>query len=246
MLNKLPFETLDLVIQYIRYDQYSLLQLNSVCSLLHTLTIPYLYHSPELRNIDILDSFQTHLSKKNGVYVKHLSLNMIPLRWTDVMNPLLNKLTPKVPNLESLDLFKCHRLRNRTMVDALKLLPHLKWLSLEGCAWIGDVTIEGLVHSCPKIEFLFLSGTHVTDHALELIATHLSSIKLLHMNECEDITELGVDMLIEKCKFLKSLSIQYCFGVVGDYTSVFRTLRNTETNAVADDAGWEDIPSDEE
>lgn len=108
MDTKLAYETLTQILDELKYDQPSLLQLNRTCKKLYTLTCPLLYDSPRLTNTNNFEQFAATLTKENGKHVHTVDLHMVPHRWNSTGTyDLVCKITEKTPDLELLNLDLC-------------------------------------------------------------------------------------------------------------------------------------------
>jgi hypothetical protein len=161
---------------------------------------------------------------------------------------------------------------NKALIKITEPLHDLRVLSVDQCESIGDEAIEQLVNQCPYIQELYLGSTHITDTAINLLATKLILLTHLFMSGCEYITEIGIKTLIRECKTLRHFDIKDCFNVVGDFDIIqqpditptnaeFRFLNANHRafdvwnrsrsaridNFVEEDAdSWEDVDDDEE
>lgn len=107
----LAYETLSEILNYLKKDQATLLQLSSTCKKLQEITIPLLYKSPQFTTFSSFKSFANTLTENNGLYVRHIDLHMVPHRWdSSKINNLLYNLTEKTPDLELLNLDLCSQL----------------------------------------------------------------------------------------------------------------------------------------
>ncbi|KAI8061391.1 hypothetical protein BDF21DRAFT_429433 [Thamnidium elegans] len=240
----LPYETLTEIISYLKNDQATLVQLNQSCKKLYELTIPSLYKSPQFTRFTSFESFANSLSQENGTFVRRIDLHMVPHRWdSSKFTSLLTSITEKTLDLEMLNLDLCSQLTNKTLKKITKPLHDLRILSLDQCTMIGDEAIETLVVQCPYLQELYLGSTHITDKALQLLATKFILLTHVFMPGCEYISEQGVSVLTTKCKTLVYIDIKDCYNVVG-HVDIPNMLQNTDTLNNSDDA-WEDTDDDD-
>lgn len=140
---------------------------------------------------------------------------------------------------------------NKALKKITKPLHDLRVLSVDQCKMIGDDAIEALVVQCPYIQELYLGSTHITDKALNLIATKLILLTHLHMPGCESITEVGINTLTRECKTLQHFDIKDCYNVVGDFGIELLpfALADTPTDLIdiqIEDDEWEDMDSEDD
>lgn len=131
---------------------------------------------------------------------------------------------------------------NKTLKKITKSLHDLRILSLDQCKMIGDEAIETLAVQCPYLQELYLGSTHITDKALQLLATKFILLTHVFMPGCEHISEQGVSVLTTECKTLVHIDIRDCYNVVGNF-EVPNTVQNTDALNTSDDA-WEDTEDD--
>lgn len=110
MDKKLAYETLSQILNYLKDDQQSLLQLSRTCNKLHKLCAPFLFRSPQFKTFQRFESFATTLSVENGAHVREIDLHMVPHRWELKTNDLLYTISEKTPDLELLNLELCYKL----------------------------------------------------------------------------------------------------------------------------------------
>ncbi|GAA5811980.1 hypothetical protein MFLAVUS_005427 [Mucor flavus] len=224
-------------------DQATLVQLNQSCKKLYELTIPCLYKSPQFTTFTSFESFANSLSQTNGTFVRRIDLHMVPHRWdSSKITNLLASITEKTLDLEMLNLDLCSQLTNKTLKKITKSLHDLRILSLDQCKMIGDEAIETLAVQCPYLQELYLGSTHITDKALQLLATKFILLTHVFMPGCEHISEQGVSVLTTECKTLVHIDIRDCYNVVGNF-EVPNTVQNTDALNTSDDA-WEDTEDD--
>lgn len=105
---KLAYETITQIVNHLKYDQPSLLQLNRTCRKLYTLSCPLLYNFPQFNKASSFENFALTLTEENGKYVQSVDLHMVPNRWNSTKTyELVLKITEKTPNLQLLNLDLC-------------------------------------------------------------------------------------------------------------------------------------------
>ncbi|KAL9543806.1 hypothetical protein MBANPS3_007934 [Mucor bainieri] len=251
MDTRLAYETLSQILSHLKEDQPALLQVNRTCRKLYEASLPLLFKSPKFESFSCFESFATTLTEKNGLFVRHIDLHMVPHRWDSFkINSLLFTLSEKTPDLELLNLDLCSQLTNKALIQITKPLHDLRVLSVDQCELIGDESVEALVNSCPYIQELYLGSTHITDNALNLIATKFILLTHLHLPGCEYISEMGVDKVTSECKTLRYIDLQDCYNVLGEIPILHGALLGANTRPdiplVFEDDQWEDIDEDDE
>lgn len=97
----------------------------------------------------------------------------------------LSQVLGKLSELTELDLSQSTNVDR--IIAALPELPHLRYLSVEGCN-VDDAGLRHIVRSCPNIEALILDNTGVT--SLDALA-HCRALRYISLAYCEQIVEFG-------------------------------------------------------
>ena len=131
--------------------------------------------------------------------------------------------------LESLYLKNCTQLDSEALLQ-LERLQHLKRLSLSGCRGASDVIVEMVVGACgASLEELDLSHLpdsgfsaepvhcRIGDTSLQCIAAKCANLRILRLQNCDTITDLGVQALAAGvCKQLTHLDFTRCKSLSDD------------------------------
>ncbi|TKY50691.1 F-box/LRR-repeat protein 20 [Spatholobus suberectus] len=171
-----------------------------------------------------------------------------------VTDVVLKALSKNCPNLGMLELQYCIRITDDGLISLasgcqrIKLLDisycfnvsdvgvssismscssYLKTLKLTDCFNIGDATISTLAKSCGHLEFLIIFGCHyVSAAAIRSLATARgSSLKLLDVSWCPNISDSEVSNILSECRNLEVLSIGGCRQVTD---AAFQRISNEE------------------
>ena len=90
---------------------------------------------------------------------------------------------------------KCHRLER---------------LTLTGCKYLSDNSLEFVLESCKNILALDLSGIpRMTDKSLFVIANNCKKLQGMNLTDCEDVSDDGVVALAKGCKHLRRVSVVF-------------------------------------
>ncbi|KAF9356811.1 hypothetical protein BGX34_009734 [Mortierella sp. NVP85] len=84
---------------------------------------------------------------------------------------------------------------------------HLSNLNLESCKLISSETILAIIQASFELERVNLSGTHVDDEALEILAVQCTKLTSLNIALCPIITDQGLLRALGNCKGLSFLDI---------------------------------------
>ncbi|TKY50692.1 F-box/LRR-repeat protein 4 [Spatholobus suberectus] len=103
----------------------------------------------------------------------------------------------------------------------------LKTLKLLRCYKIGDGTILSLAKFCGNLETLIICGCRdVSAGAVMLLATACgSSLKILSIDECQNISDSSVGCILSQCRNLEVLDIGFCEKLTD---AAFQLISNEE------------------
>lgn len=136
----------------------------------------------------------------------------IMIHGTDPEIDILTDL-PVVPmrKLRHLDLSRCVRLSNAGVKALGHFTPDLEGLQLSGCKSLTDDALEAIIASTPRLTHLELED--LTDITNSLLSEHLAkspcatALQHLSLSYCENVGDVGVLPLIQKCTGLKSIDL---------------------------------------
>ncbi|KAF9113404.1 F-box and leucine-rich repeat protein 4 [Mortierella sp. AM989] len=87
------------------------------------------------------------------------------------------------------------------------MYKHISSLNLESCKGIDSEAILTLIHACPELERVNVSGTNISDAGLDALASHCPKVTSLNLAWCAHITDGGLLRLLGTCKGLNFLDI---------------------------------------
>lgn len=119
--------------------------------------------------------------------------------------------------LRRLSLSKCRRITDASIVDVARQAGEsLKFLSLENCHLVSDLTVLSLAQYCPNLEELDLTSCErVGDFAIKNLMLGCRNIQSISLEELTNLTEEGICALTNAYR-LKTLRLGYCKGVTND------------------------------
>ncbi|KAK0389484.1 hypothetical protein NLU13_3059 [Sarocladium strictum] len=131
------------------------------------------------------------------------------------IDPEIDILTdlPVVPprKLRHLDLSRCDRLTNRGVKTIGHMVPHLEGLQLSRCTSLTDAGLESILATTPRLTHLELED--LEDITNTLLSEHLAKapcatiLEHLSLSYCENIGDVGVLPLMQKCVNLRSIDL---------------------------------------
>ncbi|XP_049540097.1 F-box/LRR-repeat protein 4 [Anopheles darlingi] len=172
----------------------------------------------------------------NNPNLKHLNINFCN---SLVLPDLFELLGSKNRQLISLNAVKAGKLTS----EALCCLATCTRLQEIDIGWTFQELnwqtehLRSLLLACPGIRKLFLSATRdLQDNDLLTIAGTCSKLEQLSLVGCNNISAIGIQYVLEKCKNLKLLDISHCDGVENEnvlawqciYTTVIKRIEPTQ------------------
>ncbi|OAQ70390.1 F-box domain-containing protein [Pochonia chlamydosporia 170] len=131
------------------------------------------------------------------------------------IDPEIDILTerPIVParKLRHLDLSRCNRLSSAGVKAIGYVVPELEGLQLSGCKSLTDAALEPILASTPRLTHLELED--LEDLTNSLMSEHLArapcadTLEHLSISYCENISDVGMLPVLQKCLRLKSVDM---------------------------------------
>ncbi|KAE9183847.1 hypothetical protein PF005_g21917, partial [Phytophthora fragariae] len=114
------------------------------------------------------------------------------------------------PQVKKLTLIGCV-VPKGTLVKAAKLFVSLTHLTVSGCQTIENVDFTALVRASNEqlVEVRAIKCLRLTDAALQAIAeNHAQSLERINFSYCRQISEYGVESLVQRCSNLRSIKLK--------------------------------------
>ncbi|KAE8988532.1 hypothetical protein PR003_g22162 [Phytophthora rubi] len=114
------------------------------------------------------------------------------------------------PQVKKLTLIGCV-VPKGTLVKAAKLFVSLTHLTVSGCQTIENVDFTALVRASSEqlVEVRAVKCLRLTDAALQAIAeNHAQSLERINFSYCRQISEYGVESLVQRCSNLRSIKLK--------------------------------------
>lgn len=133
--------------------------------------------------------------------------------------------------------------------------PSLTSLDLHACEQVGDIGLEAVIKGCKQLENLVLAGTavgasaftdtnkgltclktlrvngeRITDTFIQAITKNCATLEELHLANCGNISDIGLESVLINCKSLKTLISKASPGISG--TAFSGTYPSLETLAL--------------
>ncbi|XP_045830681.1 F-box/LRR-repeat protein 3-like [Trifolium pratense] len=111
-----------------------------------------------------------------------------------------------------LDVNKCHCISDEGIVEVLRSCK-IVHLNLSSCE---NVNLHAMNFQVPMLEVLNLSYTRTDDKTLDAISKSCSGLLHLDLEECINVSDMGVKQVIENCTRLKEINLRYCGNMAAD------------------------------
>ncbi|WOL18774.1 F-box protein SKP2A [Canna indica] len=119
--------------------------------------------------------------------------------------------------LRDLDLSRCRKLSDYSLLALAHGCPFLIRLNLSGCSGLSDSTLEYLVRCCKNLKYLNLCGcVKASDRALQAISYNCNGLQILNLGWCEGVSDNGVTSLAAGCPDLRSLDLCGCILITDE------------------------------
>ncbi|KAF9916148.1 F-box and leucine-rich repeat protein 4 [Lobosporangium transversale] len=138
-----------------------------------------------------------------------LQITSIALTRSSPTGNLVRSLLRNAPLIKDLSLARnVHSvLSKEDLLPIVDTYEHLSRLNLESCKGISSESLVALIHTCPGLERVNLSGTNINDTGLEALATHCPKVTSLNLAWCSLFTDRALQRLLSTCPRLIFLDI---------------------------------------
>lgn len=123
----------------------------------------------------------------------------------------LTSLTFNISNLGSVALVS-----DNCLIVIAGHCPQLKALDITDCEALADDGVSAICKACHQLESLRLAGSGVTDVSLKVASEHCPKLTEIDVSNCYDVTDEGLDYLLELCPDLSKIACEWCDCVSGD------------------------------
>lgn len=149
----------------------------------------------------------SNLSMIEGEFPK---LTQLILSNTATSDRGLVKLAAQAPCLASLYVSGCSSVSYVGLMQFAKLCPLITSLNMAGCSDSGNDSFGELLKSLPRLNEIFVGGSSINDRKFEILAMNSKQLESLHIWECRQVTDVGMQSLIANLSNLTSLDIYGC------------------------------------
>lgn len=116
----------------------------------------------------------------------------------------------KFTALRSLSLSGCHQLEDSDLKILLSGLRDLKEVTIAKCSKIGENGFIELAKRLPKLAYLDVSRTDISDTALVEIGSRCALLAEINLSSCSRLTEKGILALIKIARSLRKIDLSRC------------------------------------
>jgi hypothetical protein len=128
---------------------------------------------------------------------------------TDILFLVKNK-----KNISSLDLLSCSRITSISMASIAMNCKTLKGLHISG-EKIREVGLVLIFEQCTNLEKFTLFGNGITNETVIKIS-NCTKLKVVHLEECYNITDTGILEIANHCTDLTSLYLVGCDNITNE------------------------------
>ncbi|PAA84675.1 hypothetical protein BOX15_Mlig000941g5, partial [Macrostomum lignano] len=112
-------------------------------------------------------------------------------------------------SLRELNLTNAVRLTDHGVTAICKKAPGLTHLRLSFCENLTHLSADSLANYCPGLVSLDMSGTGMNDSAMSVLGS-LSRMRYLYLANCPQVTDLGLQKLVQQLRYLEHLDLSHC------------------------------------
>ncbi|KZV47866.1 F-box/LRR-repeat protein 2-like [Dorcoceras hygrometricum] len=171
----------------------------------------------------VSDSLLTHLSM-NCNKLEDLGLQGC----TNLTDSGLTALAEGCQSLKYLDLIKCINIGDLGICSVAKgCSSSLHTLKLLDCYRVGDDAILSLAKHCRNLETLIIGGCRdIANESIKSLAVACcSSLKILRMDWCLNVSDISIDCIFTLCRKLEALDVACCEELTD---AAFQSLGNDD------------------
>ncbi|MBN3295264.1 AMN1 protein, partial [Amia calva] len=164
----------------------------------------------DLQNCKISDSTLKQLSSCRQL--KKICLNSMEENCYNISSEGIKAIALTCPYLSEIMLWRCCSVTD----EGIRALAHncklLQIVTLSGCSAITDAALLALGQNCRLLRGISFSATQVTDEGVVGLATGVcsQSLKEIHMDRCQFLTDEAVEALLTRCPQIKILLFHGC------------------------------------
>ncbi|XP_058753507.1 SCF E3 ubiquitin ligase complex F-box protein grrA-like [Vicia villosa] len=140
-------------------------------------------------------------------FVVRPQLKSLHLANTHLRDESIKMFASIFPNLERLDLSKCHNISDEGIYQVLRRCSKIRYLNLASCE---QVKLHELNFEIPKLKVLNLSFTSIDDETLYAISKSCSGLLQLLLKSCYEVTNNGIMHVVNNCTQLREIDLVNC------------------------------------
>lgn len=141
------------------------------------------------------------------------SLKSLTLDCGDIPDSVIMALLARCPLLERLSLDGSRTLSDGSLVSLQRICPNLTEISLWQCEQITEDGFKRLFRGFPNLSSIQLNGNVLSDSLLEDMAKSCRFLRQLSINNCQNVTDLGIQAVLLNCAYLESFSLRFVSGL---------------------------------
>ncbi|KAI3951820.1 hypothetical protein MKW92_009218 [Papaver armeniacum] len=128
---------------------------------------------------------------------------------------VLCKLFTRFQNLKAISLKYLPEITDFVMLQSLFSGSKLQKLCLDHCSKYSDTEFSLMFSWLPRLTYVSLRFTEITDRGLEALSQCCSSLEMVNLSWCWSVTDSGINFLLQNCRELRALYINSCSSITG-------------------------------
>ena len=158
---------------------------------------------PEINNYNITDTCLAAIGKKSHK-LKSVDLS----GFMSIRN--INELSKWCPLLQNINLSRCYRITDKSVIELSKECSLLKTIKLNCCRNITDSSVIELSKGCPLLQHIDLKYcNNITDACVIEISKRCPLLHNINLMGCKNITNTSVIELSKGCPLLHTINLSY-------------------------------------
>ncbi|XP_041351684.1 protein AMN1 homolog isoform X2 [Gigantopelta aegis] len=144
--------------------------------------------------------------------LEKIDLNAEKVPRTSVSSAGISCLSRSCQLLQVVFLRRCTNITDEAIISLSENCPLLSELNIGGCSRITDCSLESLGKYSKKLSSVNFSRASVSDNGVFSLANGVcsKSLKEVHMNNCENLTDESVEAIVQFCPGISILIFHGC------------------------------------
>ncbi|KAF9178968.1 hypothetical protein BGZ51_007269 [Haplosporangium sp. Z 767] len=141
------------------------------------------------------------------------SLKSLTLDCGDIPNSVIMALLKRCPLLETLSLDWSREFLDSSLSSLHRICPNLTAISLSRCEQLTAEGFKALFRGYPNLISIDLSANVLSDAVLEDLTQSCRFLRHLSINNCQNLTDLGIQAILLRCNSLEFFNLRFVPGL---------------------------------